>query len=289
MASNLLERVSGRFKRLSESRNNDGKSVNGVDLEKGTINIDVEGLGHDEVGTRDVFREGDENEGRAMLVADDPSVYIIDLHPFYKAIGTETGSRLANGLLEAAENMLERRLKGEGNFTNRDNEIILFRFRTSREDGLRVAVGFVNEIGRHFLRDAYKSEDFVEQVINMSESKTAVDDDGNIDVDNALKYRLIVDRSTEQEFATEWDADESDGYREPMELMELAVEIHHRHTSEKIERTGVDRRQMSLPFEGEDRRKKQRGRRDEGNPSMNVWRPKYRNALAPGFRRGFPS
>jgi len=274
MASNLLERVTGRLKRLSRSRNNDGEGVNGVDLENGTISIDVEGLGYDEVGTRDVFREGEENEGREMLIADDPSVYIIDLRPFYKAINTETGSRLANGLLETAENMLERRLKGEGTYTNRDNEVILFRFRNSREDGLRVAVGFVNEIGRHFLRDAYKSEDFVEQVINMSESKTAIDGDGNINVDNALKYRLIVDRSTENEFVPEWDTEESDRYREPRDLMELAVEIHHRPTSEKIERTGADRRQMSLPFEGEDRRKKQRGRRDEDNPSMNVWRPK---------------
>lgn len=268
MALNLLGRFSGKNK--SRKKGDDG--YEGVDLESGTINIDVKGVEYDTVSTGEVFREDEDDEGAEArrVMADDPSVYIIDLRPFFNAINAEKGGRMAKSLVDTAENMLERRLKGEGVFTNQDDEMLLFRFKNHREDGLRVAVGFVNEIGTHFLRDAYKSEDFVEQVINMTESAEAVDSSGNIDVDNALKYRLIVDRSTEKENLPEWEQSEDGRPATPKDIMELAIEINHRAAKENVERSG-DRRQSVVPIEGPDRRKGDRGRRDIDDPAQNVW------------------
>jgi len=266
MKGGLLDRL----KKSIQSKTEGAPVVvdDGIDLDSGTIVIEEGESTLDAVGTYDVFREGEGDEGRVAAMAVNPHVYIVDLRPFMRVIGTTTGSRMANSLLEFSENLLRRSIGRDGIFYNEDDEVLYFRFNEAEKDGLGHAIKIVNEIGTHFLRDAFHPEEFIEEVLEVVDAPNALDDNGVLDPKNIPRGKLVVDKEPEPEPEKEW---EYMGRSEPEDIdpMQKAVEVHHR--SDRVNR-GPERRQQKMRIAGPDRRASKHGRRVEDQPGTSVWK-----------------
>ncbi|MAF48634.1 MAG: hypothetical protein CMM10_10235 [Rhodospirillaceae bacterium] len=93
----------------------------GVDLESGTIIID-DGPEFDSVTTGEVLRQGHDHETDAFFKGFTGTVFVLDISPLFAAIGTDKNSRIGQSLMDFAENLLSRMLRGIGIFKTRNSE-----------------------------------------------------------------------------------------------------------------------------------------------------------------------
>jgi len=86
-----------------------------VDLDSGTIVIDDSGPDIT-VSTAEVLRESTESESEEVR-GNEGKVFVIDLGPFFKAMGTKPEGKLGKNLIMFAENLLARAIGRSGTYT----------------------------------------------------------------------------------------------------------------------------------------------------------------------------
>ena len=157
-----------------------------VDLDSGIIKVE-EADPSKAIATSDVLRAGEEDEGDSLYQGQEKGVvYVLDLQPFYKAIGTTADEKLGRSLIQFSENLLARMLKGGGTYTCHENEKFLFRLDKSDAEGWLMASKIVNDLGTHFLRDGFKPEEILPEALSMVDLADAMDENGEIDPAKAL-------------------------------------------------------------------------------------------------------
>ena len=155
-----------------------------MDLESGVIRID-DSDPDEVVTTTDVLDEGHGTVGNA-LAGFGGKVFVVNLQPFFKTMKAPPGSRLANSLVTFSETLISRMIEGRGSFTQHGNDKFFLRLNVSDEIGWSEAANIVNDIGINFLRDAFKPEEFLPQVLGVVDGDIAFDEDGNFDAEKAL-------------------------------------------------------------------------------------------------------
>lgn len=245
-----------------------------VDLDSGVIKIE-EADPNEAISTAEVLRAGEEGEGDELYKGQEKGlVYVLDLKPFFKAIGTSPNEKMGRNLIQFSENLLARMLKSGGTYTCHENEKFLFRLLKSDAEGWLLASKVVNDLGTHFLRDGFKPEDIIPEALAMVDLASAVDENGDIDPTKAIAaQRKIPEKLVEQtaDFGPVWEYmgenDPDEEYVPEWQEDEDAL----RSATERVER-GEDRRQRKLRFPADaDRRRGSPGRRDEDDPHKSVW------------------
>ncbi|NQV56590.1 MAG: hypothetical protein HQ503_12085 [Rhodospirillales bacterium] len=266
-------------------------SVDGVDLDSGTITIDDSGPDIT-VTTGEVFRQaGDGDAPPAGTKAGGGKVFIIDLKPILNAMGVKAGSKSALGLFRFCETILARTVVGKGTYNNQGNDLFFFQMNMENEDALRAGIGVVNELGGQFLRDGFKPEDLIPLMVDAINADEAFGDDGLIDPDKALgaqtKRRLATEEKARTRAAQILDTDElvfEDERPEEDLLYEVEIESPDpdsewvlkvqpgRPASQRVKR-GPKRRKIKMerPDGGLDRRHRRHGRRQGDDPRFQSW------------------
>ena len=185
-------------------------------------------------------------------------------------------------------NLLGRALASRGTFSCHDDELFFFRLNTSDEEGLREAAKIVNEIGAHFLRDAFEPEEFLPAVLSVVEARDAIGVDGEFDPDNALAaraagkvefndtgpvWRPIGGRGGNGDRDAEWRSTGGASLEDGRDVApEWQLGAREKRTAGVRVARGQERRnRRSPPPAGLNRRTKARGRRDADDPNQSVW------------------
>ena len=190
--------IEGRKKKTAKSsgekkRNRDADGLSGavelsdeIDLESGTITVDTSAP-ETTVSTSEILQEKDAGAGDALIKGQAGKVYILDLKPIFKAIGTTTGEKPARSLVRFCETLLSRTIGHDGTYTCQDDEIFFFQLKKSDGDGLRMASKIVNELGVQFLRGGFNAEELISEVLGVVDAADAMGEDGRIDPDKSLQ------------------------------------------------------------------------------------------------------
>ena len=135
-----------------------------------------------------------------------------------------------------------------------------------------MAAEIVNEIGEHFLRDKFKPDAMLQDILSSVDASDLKGENGEFTVDLALKKRTP--------FGSAKDADE--GEPEPQwgelrhggitRVQSTAWEVQKGDTRTALDRVkrGADRRQIKNPYGGIERRK-QNSRRADDSANQQVW------------------
>jgi hypothetical protein len=260
----------------------------GIDLETGTIKVD-DSPPEVVISTAEVLRESTESESDVVR-GNEGKVFVIDLGPFFEVMGTDPASKLARSLITFGENLLARIIGRSGTYTLHGDTAFLFRLTVDDVAGWKMASKIVNELGVQFLRDGFKPEEILPEVLAMVDEKDAYDADGNINVEKALEARIpyMEIKIVKDETGAEWfyeegfdpekkkvdpewqhdpNVDPDAEYNPEWDVDAEAI----RSATSRVER-GQERRKLKLKIQPEkNRRKNNHGRRDSDNPNTSVW------------------
>jgi len=243
-----------------------------IDLDGGTIIIDESGPDVT-LTTSEILRESTETESEEVR-GSEGKVFVIDLGPFFKAMGTDPNGKLGKKLIMFAENLLARAIGRSDTYTFHGQTQFLFRLAVDEVEGWKMASKIVNELGINFLRDGFNPEELLPEVLALVEEADAFDAEGNLNVEKALAARIPY----EPEEIKEKDDTGPEWYYEEGIDPDAVVDPEwnedtggHRSMSDRVER-GPERRQMKMKLNpAKNRRKKKYGRRDSDNPNASVW------------------
>ena len=240
-----------------------------IDLDSGTITVDTSDP-EETVSTSEILQEKDAGAGDALIKGQAGKVYILDLKPIFKAIGTTTGEKPARSLVRFCETLLSRTIGHDGTYTCQDDEIFFFQLKKSDGDGLRMASKIVNELGVQFLRGGFNAEELVSEVLGVVDAADAMGADGMIDPDKSLQA-LSRDQERDLELNRIWAPT-----GEVEEIAEATQEWSDgvkdaRPAGKRVKRTDNRRKKKRRPIAGPDRRRKTRGRRDTDKSNASVW------------------
>ena len=245
-----------------------------VDLDGGVITVE-EADPSEAISTADVLRAGEAGEGDSLYQGQEKGVvYVLDLQPFYKAIGATPNDKMGHTLVQFSENLLARLLKGGGTYTCHQNEKFLFRLHKSDAEGWLMASKVVNDLGTHFLRDGFRPEEILPEALAMVDLVNAMDENGEIDPHKAMAARRkIPDKLIKQtiELGPVWEH-MGDGDPDAEYIPEWLTDPEaHRSIGVRVQR-GEERRKRKLRYPKDaDRRADSNGRRDSDNPDKSVW------------------
>ena len=272
----MLSKLLGKARR--KRRSDGGLELDAsIDLDSGTIYIDDTIDPTKVVTTSEVFDqvEKTKNEPKAAEPKKQPTIagggakiFILDLRPFFKAVGAKKGERAADSFVRFAENWLTRCIGPDGIYELVGGDTFFFRLNMPNRQAAQQAVRIVNEIGTQYLRDAYKPEEMLVDVLGAVDGNK----DGAIDAksagDSLAQWRALGREARRDAFANAWDTrdtpDDPTTYMVPIEK--------GRKASERVQR-GADRRKADKPINGQDRRRRKRGRRasDKAGSKTAVW------------------
>ena len=240
----------------------------GIDLESGTITIDTSAP-EKTVSTSEILQEIDAGADDTLIKGQAGKVYILDLKPIFKAIGTSTGEKPARSLVRFCETLLSRTIGHGGTYTCQDDEIFFFQLKKPDGDGLRMASKIVNELGVQFLRDGFNAEELVSEVLGVIDAADAFGDDGRIDPDKSLAA-LTREQERDLELNRIWaPSGETEEVEEAMPEWHEGVK-DERPAGQRVKRSN-QRRRKKWPIAGPDRRRKTKGRRDTDKSNASVW------------------
>jgi hypothetical protein len=264
LKSNLLGRLKNALKADSSSE------ASGAE----TITVDDTGPSKT-VGTSDILHDSQEVKGRSPLSG---KVYVLELKPFLDVVGVGKGSKLANMLNTFCRNLLERSIGGKGAVASQGDDLFFFRFAgKSDQEGWSQAVEIVNEIGSHFLRDAYKPDEILSDILGAVDPKDAFGPDGILDVGKMRaasarqKARQKGDWEDEKPGDPQWQAF---GGKDPDHTLIHEWEVAgrmKRPAGVRVKRQAERRIGGTGPIAGKERRKDRHGRRESDNPKQSVW------------------
>lgn len=273
MKSNLLKKIK---KSVIGGLQDDGMGGpiddDGVDLESGTIVVDDSGP-QGIVSTGEVLREGHDHETDIFFKGFTGTVFVLDLNPFFDSIGTTSTSRIGESLIAFAQTILERELKGIGSFKNYSNEQFFFRLNKDDAEGWVMAAKAVNAIGEHFLRDAYKPDDMIAQLLASVDVNDLKDADGEFDGKTALENKVSISSIQDAIQKSEeplWEKLNRKGGSRSKNMNWETETKEIRDALKNVER-GPDRRQKNIEAPAHMERRKIKGRRDSDNPNKSVW------------------
>ncbi len=261
----------------------------GIDLESGTIIID-DSAPDVTITTAEVLRESTESEDEAIR-GNEGKVFVIDLGPFFTVMGTDPTSKLAKNLIIFGENLLARVIGRTGTYTLHGDTQFLFRLSVDDVAGWKMASKIVNELGVQFLRDGFKPEELLPEVLAMVDEKDAYNEDGSINVENALKARIPYEPERERvrdESGPKWTYEEGvdpNAEKEGPEWVhdpdvdpdveynpEWDVDAESNRTARTRVQRGTQRRVNKMKVDRKkDRRRLSHGRRIIDNPNTSVW------------------
>tara|TARA_B100000315_G_scaffold260877_1_gene326726 strand:+ start:8022 stop:8879 length:858 start_codon:yes stop_codon:yes gene_type:complete len=243
-----------------------------IDLDSGVIQID-DAPPEITVSTAEILRESTESESSEVR-GSEGKVFVIDLGPFFKAMGTKPGGKLGKNLIMFAENLLARAIGRSGTYTLHGQTQFLFRLTVDEVEGWKMASKIVNELGVNFLRDGFNPEEMLPEVLAMVDEEDAFDADGQLVVEKALAARIPYEPEEikeKDESGPEWYYEEGiDPDADKVPEWDVADD-GHRSASDRVER-GPPRRTKQLSVDPKkNRRKIKYGRRDSDNPNASVW------------------
>ena len=286
--SGILDRI-----KKSVAGEEDGMSGvienDGIDLESGTIIVD-DSPPEITITTAEVLRESTESEDEAIR-GNDGKVFDIDLGPFFEIMGTDLNSKLAKNIITFVENLLARVIGRTGTYTLHGATQFLFRLSVDDVAGWKMASKIVNELGVQFLRDGFKPEELLPEVLAMVDEKDAYNKDGSINIENALAARIpyepeperVLDKTgPEWAYAEGYDPEAEEETPEWAHDPDVDPDVEYvpewdvddesnRSASTRVPR-GVERRKNKMKVNPKkNRRKQSHGRRDKDNPNTSVW------------------
>lgn len=288
----------GLFKRLKDTVKSE-LSAEDPDAVAETIVVDLSAP-EETVATSQVLRRGEGGEGRSMFRATAGFIYVLDLRPFYEALGVGADDRMAESLVNFCDTLFERAIGHDGTHVCHQGEQFFFQLNKGAHEGWRMALEMVNEIGAQFLRDSFVPEEFVPAVLAAVDAAQAVGSDGVVDPDRLMAARtrpVLGPGGTDagpvwlpfggatpgEEPDLVWDTDEREDVDPEWQSMEGGAahpdadpEWHEaarqqRRTGRQVERGQERRLRKSHFYAGEDRRRRARGRRDVDDPRQSVW------------------
>ncbi|MDA0239206.1 MAG: hypothetical protein O3A84_04145 [Proteobacteria bacterium] len=246
-----------------------------MDLENGIIRID-DTKSDRVVSTTDVLTENAGGDNKKIR-GNGGKVFIISLLPFYETIGATPNSRMAHSLINFTETTLNRMVAGRGIFNIYANDRIFIRLNIRDAEAWAEASKIVNEIGMHFLRDAFNPEELLPEALAVVDEEDCFGDDGTFDYDKAFEARTVP----KEMGANVVRIDDSPAWSQvDRKRTGKKVSVAEKWATEAVEiaapkktriKRGPDRRKRAVPFEGLDRRKNPQGRRDADDPKKKVW------------------
>jgi len=285
--------IFNRIKKTVAGDDNGGMSGvvenDGIDLETGTIIVD-DSAPEVTISTAEVLRESTKSEDKEVR-GSEGKVFVIDLGPFFAVMGTDPSSKLGKNLIIFGENLLARVIGRTGTYTLHGQTQFLFRLSVDDVAGWKMASKIVNELGVQFLRDGFKPEELLPEVLAMVDEKDAYNADGSINVEGALAARIPYEPEPERERdqnGPEWQYEEGydpeaeksspEWYHDPDADPDAefvpewdADTESHRSAGARVSR-GTERRQVKMKVNSKkERRKKSHGRRDTDDPNTSVW------------------
>jgi hypothetical protein len=236
-----------------------------IDLEAGTIYIDDTIDETKVVQTTEVFQQAAANDPRAKKIAGGGGkVFLLDLNPFFKSMGTKKGERAAQTFTRFCENWLSRQVAGGGAFELVRNEIFFFRLNLPNTEAGPKAVEIVNSIGQQYLRDAFNAN-LVPDMLGAVDEDDAMRD-GRIDASKAMvaleQWRKLSYEQRQDLMADAWETEEP-----PDDGGTYMVEIRNERPASVRVIRGPERRQKhAAAFAGPEKRRRKYGRRAGDNP-----------------------
>jgi hypothetical protein len=246
--------------------------IDGVDLDSGTIIIEESGP-QEIVSTGAVLREGFDHETDIFFKGFTGTVFVLDLNPFFAAIGTTSNSRIGESLIAFAETNLSRELQGIGSFKNYSNEQFFFRLNKDDAEGWVMAAKAVNAIGEHFLRDSYEADDMISELLASVDINDLKGENGVFDGAKAMANKVAV-KSVEDAIQKSeellWEKLDAGGVKRSTNTEWETETKDMREALNKVDR-GPERRQREIKAPAHMERRKTTGRRDIDNPNKSVW------------------
>ncbi len=250
----MLNKIFGKRK-----PSDDLEKIEGVDLEKGVIYIgDLDERGS--TSTQEVLSDVGNDADITPISGGGAKVFVLDLKPFFKVIGTERGQRAADTLVRFCDNWLSRAVGKTGAYIYPGEDAFYFRLGLPNDEAAQAAVKIVNDIGLQYLRDSFKPQ-MVEEVLASVDEAQVMDSKGRLDPVKAEKVRLSGRTvAMKQDWSTA-----SFTQTKPEIVAEWRVS---QETRVRVPR-GPDRRVKKRPIAGPDRRRRKYGRRSKDQP--NSW------------------
>jgi hypothetical protein len=267
MKSSLLKKIKDSV--IGEEEKID---IDGVDLDSGTIIIE-ETDPSEIVSTGAVLREGFDHETDIFFKGYTGTVFVLDLNPFFEAIGTTSTSRIGESLVTFTDNILTRELEGVGSFKNYSNEQFFFRLNKDDAEGWVMAAKAVNAVGEHFLRDSYEADDMISELLAAVNPEDLKGADGVFDGAKALENKMTfgsIAEAIKKTVEPLWETLKHNGVKHVASTEWETETKDMRDALEKVER-GPDRRQKLIKAPAHMERRKTTGRRDIDNPNKSVW------------------
>ena len=279
----MFSKLLGKRKRRDDDPLGGIELDDSIDLESGTIYIDDTIDPERVVKGSEVFDQKDDKpedaaptsaptEKKSTIAGGGAKIFLLDLAPFFKAIGTKKGDRAADSFTRFAENWLTRCIGTGGVYELVDGDVFFFRLNMPNREAAKQAVQIVNDIGTQYLRDAYKADVMLQDILGAVDAGLAAGRNGRIDAGGArdiLKgWRTIEGRKLAASEVLEWGhsktREDLAGYMVPIQT--------GRKASERVQR-GPERRKVAKAISGQDRRRRKHGRRESDKPgAKSVWR-----------------
>jgi len=237
-----------------------------IDLESGTIYID-DSIDLDRtVKTTEVFDQVAADDTRTRLAGGGAKVFILDLRPFFKALGTKKGESSALKFARFAENWLARSLGTGGMYEFIEGEIFFFRLNMPNHEAPAEAVKIVNDIGSQYLRDSFKSEHMLAEALGAVDEAEATSD-GVIDLRRAAdvlgRWRAIGGKAKMAAVLFGGATEE----KPEVDTMALLVPIRAERPANQRVKRGPDRRaKKAAAYAGAEKRRRRHGRRATDDP-----------------------
>jgi hypothetical protein len=245
---------------FGKKKSDELEKIHGVDIEKGVIYIgDLDERGT--TSTEEVLADVGNSADITPISGGGAKVFVLDLKPFFKVIGTERGERAADTLIRFCDNWLSRSVGKQGAYIYPGEDAFYFRLGLPNDEATRAAVKIVNDIGLQYLRDSFKPQ-MVEEVLATVDEAEVMDSKGRLDPVKAEKIRLSGRTVKMKE---DWTVASSFTQAKPEVTAEWAVVQEARA---KVPR-GPDRRVKKRPIAGPERRRRKHGRRSKDQP--NSW------------------
>lgn len=269
---------------LSEFGTNDG-----VDLESGTIVID-DSAPETTITTTEILRAGTASEDAAAR-GDEGKVFVIDLGPFFTVMGSDSKSKIGKNLVIFGENLLARIIGRNGTYTLHGQTQFLFRLSVDDVKGWKMASKIVNELGVNFLRDSFKPEEMLPEVLAMVDAKDAYNADGSINIEKSLatrtSYKPAVKVVEKEQAGPKWSYDKDVDPNEEKNndwfygagvdpdavyTPEWNADAESQRSASARVKRGNQRRKFEANVDTKkNRRHLAHGRRDSDNPNTSVW------------------
>jgi hypothetical protein len=264
----MLGKLLGKSKKKRVSDDNPFASIDldeSIDLDSGTIYIDDTVDESKVVQTTEVFQQAAANDPRAKKIAGGGGkVFLLDLNPFFKSMGTRKGDRAAQTFTRFCENWLSRQVAGGGAFELVRNEIFFFRLNLPNKEAGPKAVEIVNSIGQQYLRDAFNAN-LVPDMLGAVDEDSAMRE-GQIDPNKAMmaleQWRKLSYEQRQDLMANAWETEEL-----PDDSGTYMVEIRNERPASVRVIRGPERRQKRVAsYAGQEKRRRKYGRRASDNP-----------------------